>query len=366
MAIGNHAVQEGSVRPSSTFPEIQHHHDDLLKTLPPYFYFHVIQQPTPILHSLSRRLSAPAMSRYSRIFLRHKHSGHASSWTAESSSAEPASTTSPGFSYPPSSTSRYSPFPFQPNSISIASPTSPHPYTLGAMPYAIPETSATTHTQQTTTEFSTTREKPPDSPGVGHQYHQHTPSRAPPLPLHLRPLVLLLLFLPLPPLLSFMYLVTGHAFLRAIEMSPTSIYRTPLLASLEAGATGGVILALPIAFLLYLFLLSARPSSAPEDFFDDDNSSILARAAWVRYTGYIVSAVLFICIGGAAGPLGVTCLSSGDLDAFVAHKRMLSADAAAAAGLIGGVLVALGILAMCVVGAGVWTIWIRQKEPSGS
>ncbi|PPR05514.1 hypothetical protein CVT26_008998 [Gymnopilus dilepis] len=339
------------------------------------------------------------MSRYSRIFLRHKESGNASSWTAESSSkmstVEPASTSSPGFSYPPSSTSRYSPFPMSSNSAPISaspvsSPRTPHPYTLGAMSYAATidsttreETSTISHAQRTRdthkTDFSN-REKPPDDGPVGHQYHPRTAlpldlppediqSPRPPLPLHLRPLVLLLLFLPIPPLLSFTYLVTGHAFLRAIEMSSNSIYHTPLLASLEAGAAGGVILSLPLAALLYLFFFPSRSTSTPaggEDFFEDDSSSILVRATWLRYTGYIVCTILFVCVGGAAGPLGVTCLSSGSLASFVGDKKMLSTSAAAAAGLVGGVLVALAVLAICVVLIGAWTLWIRQRDSDGS
>ncbi|KDR72807.1 hypothetical protein GALMADRAFT_142539 [Galerina marginata CBS 339.88] len=322
------------------------------------------------------------MSRYSRIFLR-PNTGN-SSWTGESSSkmstAEPASSSSPGFSYPPSSLpGSPSPLPFP-----MSSP-APHPYTLGASHY--PEdtpssregTSTVSHAQQptnTASQFSTVeKQKPPESP-VGHQY-PHTaiavptnlnlnlPAR-PPLPIHRRPLVLLFLFLPIPPLLSLTYMVTGHAILRATQSSssPNTIFRSPLLSSIEAGATGGVVLALPVALLLYLLLFPLSPPTAPEDFFEDDTSSVIRGRRWVRYLGYTVSAFLLLFIGAMAAPLGVTCLSGGTLDMFVGTRKILSPGAAALAGLLGGVLVAFGLLALSVFAIVVWSFSTKQREPT--
>ncbi|PPQ78164.1 hypothetical protein CVT25_015498 [Psilocybe cyanescens] len=312
------------------------------------------------------------MSRYSRIFLRPKDS-----WTAESSSkistsVEPASSGSPGFSYPPSSLpshDRDSPFP-------MSSP-APHPYTLGAALHSPIETSSREGTNTTnhgqvptnTSDYHNVNEKPPESP-MGHQYPRNenliptNGSRSPPRPLHLRPAVILLIFLPVPPLLSLTYMVVGHAILRASKSSPDSVFRSPLLSSIEAGATGGVILSLPIALLLYILVFPTRPPNAPEDFFDDDNSSMFSQAKWIRRLGYVVSGLLILCVGGLAGPLGVTCLSSGTLNAFVGNKKLLSTGAAAAAGFLGGVLLAFGFLTLCIITMTVWTLWIRRKQPS--
>jgi hypothetical protein len=160
-------------------------------------------------------------------------------------------------------------------------------------------------------------------------------------------------------------MVTGHAVLRAIQSSPNSIFRAPLLSSIETGATGGVILSLPLALLLYLLFPMKQPP-APEDFFEDDNSSILGQRRWLRYLAYIVSALLVLCVGGIAGPLGVTCLSGGALDMFIGDKKMLSTGAAASAGFLGGVLLAFGSLALCILGIVVWSFWMRNREPPTS
>ncbi|KAF4623534.1 hypothetical protein D9613_001753 [Agrocybe pediades] len=338
-------------------------------------------------------MSSPTQlqSKYSRIFLREKPS-----WTAESnvskvsSSVEPASTTSPGFSYPPSSSlSHASHFPNP-----MASP-APHPYTLGATRSPVESefgmqqiqrvgqsTGGQGHGQQNTTEtsyFSNKSEKPADSNhNIGHEYPRNGPvtQLAPqdtrnseplvPTPLHRRPLLALLLFLPIPPLLSLLYLVTGHAIFRDTHASPDSIFRAPLLSSVEAGATGGVILALPIALLLYILLFPSHPSTAPEDFFEDDSSSVMNQARWIRYTGYGVAALLATCIGGIAGPLGVTCLSGNATDSFVGNKKLLSTGAAASAGFIGGVLLFLGGAAFASISILLWSLWMRRRALDAS
>jgi len=332
---------------------------------------------------MSSPTSTQLQSKYSRIFLREKNS-----WTAESkisSSVEPASTGSPGFSYPPSGSlpSRDSSFPNP-----MASP-APHPYTLGATRSPVESEfgmqqvlgRVQDHEQQNTTDTShfTNIEKPPDSSSnIGHQYPRNGPvtriatnevrGSEPliPTPLYRRPFLVLLLFLPVPPLLSLVYLVTGHAIFRQTHASPTSIFRAPFLSSIEAGATGGVILSLPIALLLYLLLYPTRPDTAPEDFFEDDSSSVINQARWIRYTGYTVAALLAICIGGIAGPLGVTCLSSGAADSFVGNKRLLSTGAAASAGFVGGVLLFVGCLSIGVIVLLVWSLWLRKRGPDAT
>lgn len=350
----------------------------------PYLFFHTppgprLLPPPQITGQPVTSTGMSSISRYSRIFLRPK-----GSWTAESSSkistsAGPASTSSPGFSYPPSS-----PFSQDPDSPFPMTSPLPHPYTIGAALGSPIETSSRegtstthhaqypTHTTTNTSDYHDVREKPPDSAGIGHRYPRtaiplpsnDTQRPSPPLPLLMRPFVLLVLFLPIPPLLSLIYMVVGHAILRASkEASPGSIFHSPLLSSIEAGATGGVILALPIALLLYILLLPSKPANAPEDFFDDDTSSMLGQAKWLRYLSYLVCPILVLGIGGFAGPLGVTCLSSGTLNMFVGTKKMLSTGAAAAAGFVGGVLMAGGVFTVGIIAMAIWSFCIRQKPP---
>ncbi|CAA7269401.1 unnamed protein product [Cyclocybe aegerita] len=312
------------------------------------------------------------MSRYSRIFLRPKDNGEPS-WTAELSSkmsADPNTSSSP-YSYPPSSSipSRYSDAPL------VSSP--PHPYTLAAFhspaepsPRETPTAVSHIHRKANTSEFSSS-EKPPES-STGHSYPRPPPVGRPPsrhtlpipLPIHLRPWVLLLIFLPLPPLLSLLYMLTGHAILRRSNSSPTSIYQAPLLSSVEAGATGGVILSLPLALLLYLLLFPSKPPTAPEDFFEDDDSSMLGGSRWARYSGYAVCVFVVLCVGGVAGPLGVTCLSNGETDGFVSAKKMLSTGAAASAGFVGGAVLSFAMVLLGVIGLGLWMARMKRARSS--
>ncbi|KAF8183615.1 hypothetical protein BJ912DRAFT_853478 [Pholiota molesta] len=242
----------------------------------------------------------------------------------------------------------------------------PHPYTLGALHSPVvtsfnePSPRQLGHTQQNTSELSA--EKPQEQ-GIGFHYPQPQHVRRRSLaraqsimpPFTISPLFAFLLFLPVPPLLSMIYIVTGHAILRASRSSPNSIYLSPIVASLEAGATGGVILCLPLALLLYLLVYPNKARDSPEDFFEDDNSAIEMQEKWLRYIGYAVAAFFFIAIGGIAGPLGVTCLSSGSLDEFVGDKRLLSTSAAAAAGFVGGLTLVFGTLSIGVLSAVCWT-----------
>jgi hypothetical protein len=300
------------------------------------------------------------MSRYSRIFLRPPKGTTLSSesWGG-SSSAEPHSTASPEFSYPPSSS-----LPSHDVDSPMTSPP-PHPYTLGALHSPVVTSFDESprqlgHTQQNTSELSAEK---PQGQGIGFHYPQPQHVRRRSLaraqsimpPFTISPLFAFLLFLPVPPLLSMIYIVTGHAILRASRSSPNSIYLSPIVASLEAGATGGVILCLPLALLLYLLVYPNKARDSPEDFFEDDNSAIEMQEKWLRYIGYAVAAFFFLAIGGIAGPLGVTCLSSGSLDEFVGDKRLLSTSAAAAAGFVGGLTLVFGTLSISALSAVCWT-----------
>lgn len=72
--------------------------------------------------------------------------------------------------------------------------------------------------------------------------------------------------------------------------------------------------------------------------------------------------IFALAIGGVAGPLGVTCLSSGTMDAFVYNKKMLNAGAATAAGFLGGVVMSFGTLVTAVVVFFSWTFWMRYAK----
>jgi len=186
------------------------------------------------------------------------------------------------------------------------------------------------------------------------------------LSLRLPPVIGFFAFLPIPPLLSLLYMATGHAILRQIyKSSPSSIYHTPILSSIEAGAMGGLIFSLPAAVLLCLLIFYLRPHSVPEDFFEDDDASeTTGLARWMMYIGYLVCVFLVVGIGGIAGPLGVICLLGIfklNAHALVISKKVLSTGAAAAAGILGGVVLSVAILLLAVLTTMVWSLWIRRK-----
>lgn len=158
-------------------------------------------------------------------------------------------------------------------------------------------------------------------------------------------------------------MVTGHAILRAAHSSPESIYHAPIVSSLEAGATGGVILALPLALLLYLLLFPNKSEDAPEDFFEDDGSSVMGIGQWLRLAGYVTSVFFFFIIGGLAGPLGVTCLPNNAQTTFVGEQKLLSSGAAAAAGFVGGAVLAF---AVTIGGVLATLIGVRSHRPQSS
>ncbi|GLB43036.1 hypothetical protein LshimejAT787_1204850 [Lyophyllum shimeji] len=187
---------------------------------------------------------------------------------------------------------------------------------------------------------------PPSNPTKHHPDPSARPLTTSTLRKH-RPLILLVLFLPLPPLLSIIYLVTGHSIFRRASPSPSSGWSTaPLLSSANAAATGGAILALPLFLLLSLLLhLSsrfsltsqpARNSTAGEDFFDDESHTgrpSKRGAMFAACAGLVL--VLVLGIGGAAGALGVACLRRNQAQdqGGVASGMMLSPGKAAEAGV---------------------------------
>ncbi|KAG6908570.1 hypothetical protein DXG01_004128 [Tephrocybe rancida] len=168
-----------------------------------------------------------------------------------------------------------------------------------------------------------------------------------------RLLVLLLLFLPIPPFISVLYLLVGHGLLRhgngASHKNPWS---PSLLSSANAAATGGVLLSLPI-FLMFFALIHASmrtpaPTQDPQDDFfeDDDNSSHTGVGPRiVTFATYFLCGALLLCIGALSAPLGVACLPGGG------PPNMLSPGNAAEAGIVGGaVLLALPSLFHIVSG----------------
>jgi len=182
-----------------------------------------------------------------------------------------------------------------------------------------------------------------------------------PFSFHLPPVIILFAFLPIPPLLSLLYLATGHAILRQIhKSSPSSIYHTPILSSIKAGATGGLIFSLPTLLLLYLLIFYHWPHSVAEDFFEDD-SETTGLARWLMYIRYLACVFLVVGIGAIAGPLGVISLSHGVLNVLVITKKMLSTGAAAAAGILGGVVLSAAILFLGALTTLVWSFWIRKS-----
>lgn len=174
----------------------------------------------------------------------------------------------------------------------------------------------------------------------------------------LPPVLLLLISLLIPPLLSLLYLTAGHVILSQIhKSSPSSIYHTPIISSIEAGATGGAIFSLPTAFILYL-LLFCNKNQVPEDFFEDD-SITTGPTRCTTYVGYLACVLFFVGIGGIAGPLGVTCLSSNNSNPN--SRKLLTTGAAAAAGFLGGVVLSVGGLLLGLLTALVWS-FIRQRS----
>ena len=287
------------------------------------------------------------MAGYARTFIRPEHAPVSKE---PSSASYPPKTglPNPGLlpmvsPYQYQHTTLYSPMALQTNNLDIINPSS-----IAQPPR---------HTNRNGEKPHTNHPQPQTPPHTAHsQYHE------PPLPLQRRP-ILLLIFLPISPLLSVLYMALGHAILRQDLKSSNSIYHAPIISSIEAGATGGVILSLPIALLLYLLIFPGRQPSVPEDFFEDDDTVTTPSARWTMYAGYLICVFFFFGIGGVAGPLGVICLSSGTSHAFVVLKKMLSPAAAAAAGFVGGVVLSFGILLLGLLIVSLWSFWMRRHRP---
>lgn len=162
--------------------------------------------------------------------------------------------------------------------------------------------------------------------------------------------LLLLLFLPFPPLFSLLFCFLGHAVLRMHD----SYSNASLLSTVQAAATGGAILSVPMALLLYIFLFpEKRPD--PEDFFEDDESQ-MTRARVQRYTkvsAYTACAFIGVFFGAIAGPLGVVCLGG----------SRLSPAQAAASGAIGGVVICGGAALLGAFGIGLWVVSMNEAVP---
>ncbi|ESK88621.1 hypothetical protein Moror_3091 [Moniliophthora roreri MCA 2997] len=183
-------------------------------------------------------------------------------------------------------------------------------------------------------------------------------------------LTLLAPFVPAPPLLSLLYLVTGHGILRSSSDSTSLTNTTPLIYSVKIGVIGGAILALPLTIVLYLLLFPTQNHSdtadeIPLDFFDDNDSrhngiqSFLSylscseldfRTKWRSMLGFVGVMVIVVFVGTISGPLGVTCLS--------ANGPSLTASEAAKAGTIGGL-----VLSPVIVGVSVVTlVFLRMRK----
>ncbi len=215
------------------------------------------------------------------------------------------------------------------------------------------------------------------------------------------PYILALIFLPVPALLSLIYTAMGHAILRHAHPSQVA-FLAPVRSSAAAGAVGGIVLTLPLEFLIFLLFHSfnissnqTAPSSAattnnaygrsspfpfsspsspsssepvirkyapnPDNFFDDVSSvcnNKSHRPHWTHLAFFIILFSLFICIGTMAAPLGVVCLAPLPLSSESAAEealfwllsgldgvpRMLTPSTAALAGMVGGAVSGLSTI----------------------
>jgi len=158
---------------------------------------------------------------------------------------------------------------------------------------------------------------------------------------------LLAAFLPIPPVLAIIYTACGHSVLRVA--SPKHFGAVPLISSVRAAATGGAILALPLAVLLYLLFFPTKAPD-PDDFFEDDDE--LGEPMSV-YVSYGLSAVLALTLGAVSGALGTVCLPD-DL--------MLSSGQAAEAGILGGAIVDAGLATVAFTAFAVWWDLFRVAD----
>ncbi|KAG7440412.1 uncharacterized protein BT62DRAFT_627146 [Guyanagaster necrorhizus] len=153
--------------------------------------------------------------------------------------------------------------------------------------------------------------------------------------------ILLLFFLPFPPLFSIIYAALGWAILRG---------HVPVRSFAEAGATGGIILALPLALAVWI-LLAPEKQSHREDFFDDDEP----QTWWTRWGKFVPCGFMLVFVGVAACPLGAVCITQQD-------SRNLEAGKAALAALIGGVVFCGGLVVIFALGLLLYSQYVRRRK----
>jgi len=156
----------------------------------------------------------------------------------------------------------------------------------------------------------------------------------------------LVIALPSPTILSIIYMVVGHAILRAAQ-SHSSYELVPLSFSVKAGAVGGAILTIPFILLLYAVQHmcmdpsnDSSDSSGPDDFFDDE-SDVGNQAVWRRVLACVILGAMAVFIGTMASPIGVSILES--------SSSTLSAAQATAGATLGGALFFPVVILLCVV-----------------
>ena len=152
--------------------------------------------------------------------------------------------------------------------------------------------------------------------------------------------------------LSVVYLLIGHAILRATHPYPNLYFTTTLLSSINAGALGGLILALPLALLAALLIPPTEP--APDDFFDDDTGLIHTLLTW-RSISKVVCGMLAMVFGAISGPIGVLCLGGGR----EGNNTMLDPPHASAAGAVGGAVGGPAVLVAVVLVLAFWKVLRR-------
>jgi hypothetical protein len=159
----------------------------------------------------------------------------------------------------------------------------------------------------------------------------------------------LFIVLPLPTALCVLYIVVGHAIFRASQHSSgsQSYHDVPLSSSAKAGAVGGAILTLPIAFVLYLIQrITVEPSSSrsgPADDFFDDESDVGAADTWRGLIAYVLAVIVVVFEGVIAGPIGISILRS------TSSTPCLSAAQGSLVCVVGGLIFVPLIIGLCVV-----------------
>ncbi|KAJ6488625.1 hypothetical protein C8R47DRAFT_1126326 [Mycena vitilis] len=166
------------------------------------------------------------------------------------------------------------------------------------------------------------------------------------VPSPVKAVAILAAFLPIPPVLSIIYLACGHVVLRAAH--PARYGAVPLISSVRAAAVGAVILSLPLAVLLYLLLFPTQQPN-PEDFFEDEEET---GESFQTYGAYALCAALLIALGAICGALGTVCLP---------ESIMLSAAEAASAGIVGAAITLGGVAMLAMVAFAVWWDFFRPK-----